>query len=309
MAASWFPMWGRDFLAGTLGWTAEERGHYTVLLITQWEQGSLPDDVKRLELISPGIRSCWPQVESKFPVWSDGRRRNNRLEHERSKAHERSDKARQSASQRWAAGVAADSPSCPSPQPTQSDGICERICERTSEGICSSDASIAIVITPPPTGDETGWKRAWPGLLQAWNDGAAEGHRRPWQSSEPPEGLEDRLRAPGWLDEAMLAIPLLVQLRPALPRPITLGGFCKPGFVAKVLGGYWRDRPRTRSRPSPDDKPPPVVDPAFAAAREATLAREAARREQEHRRLDEMAGDEPGDVPARKLVRKLKVAT
>ena len=50
----WFPFFGRDFLAATTGWTAEERGHYLTLLIVQWEQGSLPDDSKRLELISPG---------------------------------------------------------------------------------------------------------------------------------------------------------------------------------------------------------------------------------------------------------------
>ena len=53
----WFPFFGRDFLAATTGWTAEERGHYLTLLIVQWEQGSLPDDSKRLELISPGLRA------------------------------------------------------------------------------------------------------------------------------------------------------------------------------------------------------------------------------------------------------------
>jgi hypothetical protein len=54
--SSWFPFFGRDFLAATLGWSAEERGHYVTLLIAQWEQDGLPADPKRLELISPHWR-------------------------------------------------------------------------------------------------------------------------------------------------------------------------------------------------------------------------------------------------------------
>ena len=95
--SSWFPFFGRDFLTATTGWTAEERGHYITLLIVQWEQKALTDDLKRLELVSPGITSCWAVVSEKFPVCGDGRRRNTRLEHERSKSHERSERARQSA--------------------------------------------------------------------------------------------------------------------------------------------------------------------------------------------------------------------
>lgn len=88
----WFPFFGRDFITATSGWTAEERGHYVTLLIVQWEQGGLPDDVKRLELISPGLKGCWKTVAEKFPVWKDGKRRNTRLEHERAKSHERSER-------------------------------------------------------------------------------------------------------------------------------------------------------------------------------------------------------------------------
>ena len=31
----YIPLFGRDFLAATAGWTAEERGHYITLLIVQ----------------------------------------------------------------------------------------------------------------------------------------------------------------------------------------------------------------------------------------------------------------------------------
>ncbi len=76
-----------------------------------------------------------------------------------------------------------------------------------------------------------------------------------------------------------------------------------------MLGGQY-DSPKTlpAQRPDPGDRPPPKVDPAFAAACEATLAREAAKREAEHRRLDE-AGDDDAAVVKAAVARKLRVAT
>lgn len=295
--APWFPLFGRDFLAATTGWTAEERGHYITLLIVQWEQGALPDDVKRLELISPGIRSCWKAISDKFPVCSDGRRRNNRLEHERSKASDRTEKARQSASKLWAAKRQDEAPlpcpSYPNPQPAGCDGICDGICERSSdgicEGICSADASTTTYITTTTTGDRNAVPAGWQGLLEAWNQAADGRTRRAWLSAKPPAEAADRLAEPGWAEEAAKAIPLLAECR-QFTSPVSLGQLCKPNFVAEVLGGYYRDSRRQRGqRPPPDDRTPPQVDPAFAAAARATMEREAKRREQEHRRLDALA--------------------
>lgn len=298
----WFPLFGRDFLTATTGWTAEERGHYITLLIVQWEQGALPDDVKRLELISPGIRSCWKAIADKFPIWQDGRRRNTRLEHERSKAEGRSEKARQSASKLWAGKrpeaprqadhqSPADSPSCQNGICEGiCDGICERISERTSEGICSApcsaDASTTTYISSSSTREKNGAPEGWEGFREGWNTGASAGHRRPWLSASPPPALSDRLAEPGWLDEAARAMPMLPACR-RFASPVSLGQFVKPGFVAEVLGGYYRDRPRGRREP--DAPAAPQVDPAFEAAARATMAREEARRKAEHRRLDELA--------------------
>lgn len=83
---SFIPFFGRDFLTATMGWTAAERGHYIVLLITQWEQGSIPASPDRVELISPGITDCWQAIEPKFPTGPDGLRRNKRLEEHRERA-------------------------------------------------------------------------------------------------------------------------------------------------------------------------------------------------------------------------------
>lgn len=83
---SYLPFFGRDFLTATMGWTAEERGHYIVLLITQWEQGSIPAAPDRVELMSPGVSACWQTIEPKFPLDDDGLRRNRRLEEHRGRA-------------------------------------------------------------------------------------------------------------------------------------------------------------------------------------------------------------------------------
>ncbi len=279
----WFPFFGRDFLAATTGWTAEERGHYLTLLIVQWEQGSLPDDAKRLELISPGLKGSWKTVSDKFPIWKDGRRRNTRLEHERSKSHDRSERARQSASQRWASGSMpsgdsqpdADPPDCP-------DEPCERICDRISERISTSIAPISMLNSPPPPPDVSAdWEQDWPTLRAAWNADAKAGKRASWRSSSPPAGAGDRLQEDGWLAEALKAIPMVAELR-AFDNDVTLGQFCQAGWVAKVLGGYWRDKKRPPAaaphrgsyRGGPDDRPPPqAFTGSDAAAFEATKRR------------------------------------
>lgn len=102
---SFIPLFGRDFLASTMGWTATERGHYITLLITQWEQGGIPEPLDRIGLISHGVDDCWATLEPKFPVWDDGVRRNHRMEEHRQKAQSlaesRSAKARRAASARW----------------------------------------------------------------------------------------------------------------------------------------------------------------------------------------------------------------
>jgi uncharacterized protein YdaU (DUF1376 family) len=102
----YMPMFGRDFLASTAGWTAAERGHYFVLLIVQWEQGAIPDGLDRLELVSPGVTAAWAILEPKFPVGDDGLRRNRRLEAHREKAQElkdaRSEAGKRGNDARWA---------------------------------------------------------------------------------------------------------------------------------------------------------------------------------------------------------------
>ena len=147
---------------------------------------------------------------------------------------------------------------------------------------------------PPPREASQPDPAAWAKLRAAWNDGAGtEARRRPWKPLPPPDEAVDRLAEPGWLDEALEAIPRLRACR-YFKTWVGLPQFCgKPAFVRKVLDGSYDDVNEPKAGPrGPDDRAPPRVDPSFEAARAATLAREQARREAEHRRLDELAARE-----------------
>ena len=81
----YMPLYVRDFLTSTFGWTAEERGHYLTLLMLAWDRGGLPAELEQLERLSPGVTAAWPMLADKFPVSEDGQRHNARLEQHRTK--------------------------------------------------------------------------------------------------------------------------------------------------------------------------------------------------------------------------------
>ena len=103
---------------------------------------------------------------------------------------------------------------------------------------------------PPPPEKSSEWEQDWPTLRAAWNAEAKAGKRAAWRSSSPPAGAGERLQEDGWLGEALKAIPMVAELR-AFDNDVTLGQFCQEGWVAKVLGGYWRDKKRPPSAPQP----------------------------------------------------------
>jgi len=81
----WFPFyvddWDGDRTVKLL--THHERGVYLQLLIEQWREGSLPDDVAELAVLageSPRtFARIWKKMEHKFPVNGDGQRCNKRM--------------------------------------------------------------------------------------------------------------------------------------------------------------------------------------------------------------------------------------
>lgn len=128
---------------------------------------------------------------------------------------------------------------------------------------------------PPPACAEGDAAAGWVILRTAWNRGAGV----PWKPLEAPAEALERLSEPGWLDAALTAIGRLPGCK-YFQTPVSLTQFCHPKFVRKVnLGQYDDVNPDRRRRPAGDERPPPRVDPAFAAAVKATQAREAARLE------------------------------
>ncbi len=138
--APWMPFWGTDFMAATLGWSASERGAYMILLWAAWEGDGLPGEPERLFRIDPDIRAAWHLLEDKFPLHTDGKRRNQRQERERAEMREQgkrnADKAKRAAAARWDATSNAPSNaqamlgSCQTQTQTQTQSLSET--ERTN---------------------------------------------------------------------------------------------------------------------------------------------------------------------------------
>jgi uncharacterized protein YdaU (DUF1376 family) len=83
----YFKWYGRDFLLGTARMTAAAKWHYMALLWAQWETGPLPNDIKLLDRISPGVKRFWPEIADKFETRPEGLV-NARLERERAEVDE-----------------------------------------------------------------------------------------------------------------------------------------------------------------------------------------------------------------------------
>jgi uncharacterized protein YdaU (DUF1376 family) len=275
--SSWFPFFGRDFLTATSGWTAEERGHYITLLIVQWEQKALVDDLARLELVSPGVTRCWEVVSEKFPLCSDGKRRNIRLEHERSKSQDRSERARQSASARWASEAVSGGDQTDAKPPPDANAMRTHMPEQC-ERICTSNAPMSMSMKGTSSSARAcAWEELWPALRQAWNAGVGV----KWRSSRPSETVKAALAEDGWMDLASKAIEHLPKCL-YFGDPVTLNQFCKPGFVDEVLGGKWNNPKRAakQGRDFGDAPPPPKVFTGEAAeAFERTRRKLAAAKE------------------------------
>jgi uncharacterized protein YdaU (DUF1376 family) len=90
-----FLLYATDWLASTMTMSLEAQGAYIRLLCWQWDKGGLPADVRQLRQFcrnsfpenvtkwrhdSAYWAHIWRQLSAKFPVDSDGLRRNHKLE-------------------------------------------------------------------------------------------------------------------------------------------------------------------------------------------------------------------------------------
>ena len=245
----YIPFFGRDFLAATAGWTAEERGHYVVALVVQWEQGSIPDSLERLEMMSPGISSAWAILEAKFPLCGDGRRRNPRMEVHRAKSaslkEARSESGQSGNRKRWGDGsqtdrkrvangdqfatengIANGSPPTPTPTPTPKE-------ENTH--------------THTACGDEfrqPGWAAdEWAAFVAVWN---TTERAAPWEPLIAPSAWVDHAASPGWLERARAAVARLPGCQ-WFETPLAVTRFFE--YVDRILAGEFDNSKQDRSRP------------------------------------------------------------
>ena len=208
----YLPLYVRDFLTSTIGWTAEERGHYLTLLMIQWDRGSLPAEANDLERLSPGVCQCWSILAGKFPVCDDGTRRNAKLEEHRVRCVEirekRSQAAKSAASGRWS----GDASRIANASQTHSKRIAKP-CHPTSTSTSTSDtgssataedsqpAAPVVATSDPPRRrkrsqpkDAIGWS-----VESGWQ-GITDEHRQAWATAYPACTLDIELvRATEWL--------------------------------------------------------------------------------------------------------------
>ncbi len=104
-----FQFYASDFLVGTNTWTVDEVGVYIRLLASEWENGGLPKDAKRLSRASGCSQKrfvkCWLTVSQKFHIDGHDLLINDRLESVREEQRKyrelQSGKGKLSAQKRW----------------------------------------------------------------------------------------------------------------------------------------------------------------------------------------------------------------
>lgn len=85
-----FQLYAQDFDMDTASWSSSEVGIYMRLLMYEWVNGALPNDMKSLARIcrmdGGNFSKCWcPNVKGKFTINAKGELTNRRLEEEREK--------------------------------------------------------------------------------------------------------------------------------------------------------------------------------------------------------------------------------
>ena len=218
----YMPLYVRDFLTSTIGWTAAERGHYLTLLMLQWDRDGLAVDIESLERLSPGVGDVWAVLQDKFPVADDGLRRNARLEQHRERAVElrrkRSEAGKAAAAARGCSGNGSSNvqqtlsnrssnvgqafinrssndnhPPSPSPSPSDA-GI-------SPSGEIIQPAAPVVATSEPPKRR----KRSQPHNAVCWSDadgwqGISDSDRKAWAEAYPACVLDiELLRASEWL--------------------------------------------------------------------------------------------------------------
>jgi uncharacterized protein YdaU (DUF1376 family) len=129
--APWFPLYTRDFRADTnvTLMTTQQVGAYFLLLLHCWDDRVLSADLERLRALTRCSENEWPDVWKAIePCFTKTRHgyTHKRLDAERSKRQEFTDKQRSNAKARWdkRSGNATAMPPHPSGIPTAVPNVC-----------------------------------------------------------------------------------------------------------------------------------------------------------------------------------------
>jgi len=264
MATPQFDFFPRDFLASTIGWPASARGHYITLLSVQWEQGGLPADLRRLEAMSPGVSDDWSDLEVKFPVCEDGKRRNPRLEKERAYREGKAEAGRAGARAKWGSDGKPDGKRHGKTMAEpMANGMANGMANRCppSPSPAPSPVPVRKELTHTPReaesgGDEfrsPGWASvAFDEFVKSWN---ATKRAAPWKHMTPPHGWVDVAASPGWLDKAKSALAQLPNCR-FFETPLALTKFLEVGWTDRILAGEFDNARRPTGRGAADTPKP-----------------------------------------------------
>lgn len=264
------PLFCRDFLMSTIGWSAAQRGHYLTLLMVQWDAGSLPSELDALGRISEGISEAWNLLEDKFPVSKDGMRRNMRLEEHRTTAVEIRKKRRENGQKggkpkgnrmgnRMGNQMGTHSGDHshtfgqpllehPEPEPEPHSLSKERELGRTTlvprgDGLNGRAAGYALP--------------AWDAFLRSWNEAAGRcKHVARYDSLNPPHTFLDRFDEIGWAEDCAKGIARLERCQ-WFDTPVAMTWFCKQDTLQAILAGQFD--PKKPARPGEPQAKQPIV--------------------------------------------------
>lgn len=146
-----FQLYAADLYVDTNEWTCEEMGAYTRLLMSEWVNGDLPDDPKRLARITgqdlKRFQKVSPQLMRKFQKNGKGRLINLRLEETRQNQLNYREKQAKKAVLRWKkSNATADATADAQVMPEGMPNVCSSSSSSNKEYILSSVKEIVTYL-------------------------------------------------------------------------------------------------------------------------------------------------------------------